>query len=631
MSSRPAQPWFFDPLLWLTMAIIGGMLMLLSLARYWGYNALMLDLGNMSQAIWSATHGQPLVFTQPTGAYSRLAGHVEFFYFLLAPLYLLWPNPQILLISQALLATAGAIPAYRLALRQLDSRFAARCSALIYLLYPVMQTAVLFDLHGDTLAMPLLLFALDALDRKDWRSYGLWLALALSCKVYVAAPVAGIGAYLWLWGSERRVGLITLFAAVGYGGVVFFGVREWFASPQLEHSAATAYVRHYYSDLHLITESLLPRLLHGMVVFGPLLLLLWRGWRWLLPALPLSAAVLLSTGPGPSYHYAAHHYALVVPFLVMAVLDGAARDQARGLLTGQTWRWRANLGLSTLLVLVMGSLMVDQPLNPRFWQAPPGNGLHHWAYGVMPRDAVTTRFLAQHVPPDVPVVASVNLATRLINRETVHIVRHPDSKYEDHFLKVLDHVDYVVINTLFDWRTNTTYEQKELGYMLQDASFGLVAARDGLVVFERAAPPATHLQQTVRLTTTNPLPAVTHALGPAQLRGVELLPLEGRRFRASFVWQLQGPPPEDDWVAISQLGERSDARIVHLPTYASLPISTWPSETLVWETFEFIVPDDLPAGSYPWHVAWYPTTDPATPFVDVAVATDLVVATLEVR
>ncbi len=37
--------------------------------------------------------------------------------------------------------------------------------------YPTALTSVLFDFHGDTLAMPLLLFALDALDQRAWGRY----------------------------------------------------------------------------------------------------------------------------------------------------------------------------------------------------------------------------------------------------------------------------------------------------------------------------------------------------------------------------------------------------------------------------------------------------------------------------
>ncbi|PDV98647.1 DUF2079 domain-containing protein, partial [Candidatus Viridilinea mediisalina] len=550
MQPPPTHHPIRDPLLWLAMLVVGAMLTLLSLARYWGYNSGMLDLGNMSQAILSVLRGEPLVWTGPYGNGSRLAGHVEIFYLAFVPLVAIWPNPQVLLIGQALLATVGAIPAYRIALRQLDSRMAARCIALIYLFYPVMQTAVLFDFHGDTLAMPLLLFALDAADRKAWRSYGLWLALALSCKVYVAAPVAGIGAYLWLWGGDRRVGFWTMVAAVVYGGVVFFGVREFFADSQVVGAAATSYVNHYYGDLGAIAATLPDRFYHALLVFGPMLLLGWRGWRWLLPAAPLTLAVLVSTGPGAVYQYNYHHYALVVPFVVLAVVDGALRARAQVGQGAQAWRWQVDLGATTVLVVLASALLVQQPLNPRFWSREANGGLHHWIYGRIERDVVKDRVLAEHVPEHAPLAASIFLAPHLANRDTLYVVRYPQDLDGSLLPTILPHVDYVLADALFDWRAPTTHEQVQIRMALDAPDFGLVVARDGLLLFERDAPTEAVLPQTVTLVSMSDLPDLELALGPALLRGVEVLPIEGRRFQARFVWQLNGPPPAHDWVAI---------------------------------------------------------------------------------
>lgn len=621
MPSSPLKPWFVDLFLWVAMVVVGTTLTLLSLARYWGYNAGMLDLGNMAQAIWSVTQGQPLVFTQPTGAYSRLTGHVEFFYLLFVPFVAIWPNPQPLLTGQALLAAAGAIPAYRLAMRQLDSRLAARCIALIYLLYPVMQTAVLFDFHGDTLAMPLLLFALDAADRKAWRSYSIWLALALSCKVYVAAPVAGIGAYLWLWGGERRVGTWTMVAAVVYGAVVFFGVRELFAAPAAEQSAAVSYVSHYYGNMHEIWRTLPERLGNALVVFGPALFLAWRGWRWLLPAAPLTLAVLLSTGPGGVYHYGYHHYALVVPFIVRALIEAAARlrQAAAQASAGRVVRrWQPDLIFTSIIVLLCMALLVDQPLNPLFWLAPPGYGRDHAVYGSIERDGVKDRFLAEHVPPKVPIAASMFLAPRLVARETLYVTRYSDDPGGERLPRLLPQVDYVLADGLFDWRQvidgavvgGAAYEQAELGILLRDPAFGLVAARDGLLLFQRDAPPATRLAQQVELVDGAEGAEAIAQLGPLALVAAEVRHLEGRRYRASFTWRLEGAAPARNWFAVSQLGSRSDARMLHLPTFALQPVSTWQRGQVVREQFELNLPDDIPAGTHPWYVAWY---DPAHP------------------
>jgi uncharacterized membrane protein len=319
--------------------LVGVMLTWLSIARYAGYNAGMRDLGNMAQSIWTATQGLPLLHTAAwMGPRSRLNVHVEFIYYAFVPFYKLWSDPRLLLTIQAALFVAGAIPVYRIAMRRTQSVFVARCLATIYLFYPTAQTSVLFDFHGDTLAMPLLLFALDALDARQWLRYGLWTALALSCKFYVALPVAGIGAVLFLWGQtagtsakqqERRVGLLTSLLAICYGAVAFLVIRPLFATPGLAGMDKTSgwYLTHYFGELTEIWATLGDRVLSALVVFGPVFLIMGRGWRWLLPGLPVAFAMLLTTGPGGAYDFRYHHYALVVPFILMACIDGVTRQQ----------------------------------------------------------------------------------------------------------------------------------------------------------------------------------------------------------------------------------------------------------------------------------------------------------------
>jgi uncharacterized membrane protein len=298
----------------------------LGLTRYHGHNTLSADLAAMSQAIWSATQGQPLVFTVEGVALSRLARHVEIFYFLLAPLYWLRPSPTTLIIAQACLYAAGAVPAFRMAWRHWQHPWLALVAPVIYLFYPVAQTAVLFEFHGDTLAMPLLLFALEALDRRAWPAYTFWLVLASSCKFYVAVAVAGLGFLLYLQG-ERRVGSYTLLAAVVWGSLAFFGIRALFAPAEAALVKATpaSYLVYYFGQVEEIVSSLLPRLVIALLVFLPASVTLTRrSLGWLLPATLIAAPVLLSSGPGPSYDYRFHHYALAVPFLVTAVIHGGA-------------------------------------------------------------------------------------------------------------------------------------------------------------------------------------------------------------------------------------------------------------------------------------------------------------------
>jgi uncharacterized membrane protein len=545
---------------------------------------------------------------------------VEVIYFAFAPLLLLWNNPQTLLVGQGLLAVLGAIPAYRIALRRLDSVLAARCAALIYLFYPVAQTALLFDFHGDTLAMPVLMFAMDAADRRAWRAFFIWAVLAALCKVYMVVPIAAIGAYLFLWGGERRIGLLTGALAGLYGAGVFFGVRELFA-PRLDTSVTEMYVNHYYGSLDELRHTWLPRLLNTLIIFGPVMIIAWRGWRWLLCGAPLALAVLLSTGPGGSYHYTYHHYATVVPFIVMATIDGAARLKARAEAMGakaKVRRWQPDLIFSTLIVILTTALLVNQPLGPRFWSNGYEGGLDTSAYGITPRDALKDAFLAQHAPaPDVPAAISTFLAPHIADREMLYMVRYNDDPGGQRLPTLLPKLDAVLSDALFDWRQvngsevygGQPYERAEIALLLNTPEFGLVAARDGLLDFERNAPETARLHTEAAIVAANDLPEQTAYFGPIRLLGAEVSPLGGRRYRASFAWTAT-EAVEQGLLPVSQLAGVSGSRMVHLPTYATLPTSAWQPGQVVRESFEVELPPDLAPGTYTWEVGWY---DPRHP------------------
>ncbi len=476
----------------------GTMLACLSIARYLGYNAGMLDLGNMSQAIWSATQGKPLIVTFPQGQMSRLSLHVELIYFLLAIPYAVWPDPRLLLIVQAVLFTLGALPVYRLTMRSIGSPLAARGLAVIYLFYPTAQTSVLFDFHGDTLAMPLLLFALDAWHARAWRSYTLFLILALACKWYVAIAVAGIGLHILLTHKRSRLltnpGFLTLMGAIIYGAVAFLIIRPAFATDiHAPTQSAHSYITFYFGQFSTVWQTVGDRLLSTIVVFGPVLLLARSGWSWLLIAFTIATPVLLSSGPGGGYDFRYHHYATVVPFIIMATIDGL-HHQSTGT---RKYLWRNDLIITVFSVFFFNILLVDTPLNPLFWMNIPAQGLDSSAYGITYRDEMKNQFLAQHVPDNVPLATTITIAPHLANRHVLYLTRYPDDPGAQRLPTILPHVDYVLTDALFDYYVplgngsyggGISYEQEVIALMRQNPNFTLIAEQDGLLLFKRQTP-----------------------------------------------------------------------------------------------------------------------------------------------
>ena len=140
-----------------------GIFSLLSVLRYRTFSTGRFDLGNMVQAVWSTTQGRFLDTTDVSGVqFNRLGAHVDPVLALFAPLWRVWSSPEMLLVAQALIVSTGALPAFWLGRRWLGDDRLAVAGAAVYLLYPALQSATLFDFHPVTLAAPLLMFCIWA-------------------------------------------------------------------------------------------------------------------------------------------------------------------------------------------------------------------------------------------------------------------------------------------------------------------------------------------------------------------------------------------------------------------------------------------------------------------------------------
>ncbi len=622
------------------MLLFGVMMAALSIARYRGYNTAMEDLGNMAQAIWSGTQGKPLLFTYFCHPVSRLGLHAELIYLLIVPLYALFPSPATLLILQAALFAAGAWPLYHLAQRRLESEAAALAVVLIYLLYPLAENAVLFDFHADTLAMPLFFFALDALDRERERAYFLWIALALVSKVYVAYAVALLGGLLFLRG-KRRVGALTAAGAVIWGALAFFLIRPWFAARYgLPVQSYDNYAAYYFGQtLALLGETWAERLLMGLLILLPLLPAL-RVAPWEVLAVAASIApVLLSSGPGPRYSYKYHHFALSVPFVVIAVLVAAERLRRQRSHVGAMPAW--SLFLMTMLVMTAGLNveLSDTPLSPSFWKAEPGHGMDAWKYGRTERDAVKDAFVAQ-IPDGAALFATNFLAPHAANRETLCTMLPPAPPPPDDYEARLMSVDYALFDALFDYNVSqpvtglVTIPNTYLARYLSRPEWSVVAADDGLVLLRREAPAAERLPQTITHTMA-PAPAAPMAeFGEGlSLVGAEVVPLDGRRFEWRVTWDSRHDGDRfPRLLAVSRLAGPAEMRVLHLPMTDLYPTTAWQAGEQITERFEVILPDRLPSGSYEVWLGLYRMDDPFAYATDARsrIGDEVLIARIEV-
>jgi uncharacterized membrane protein len=379
------------------------------------------DVGNLVQAVWSTAHGDVLSVTGLTGRQiSRLGAHFDPIVVAFAPLWWIWPDASLLLVTQAAAVATGAVPVYLLGRRHLRSDWASAGFALAYLLHPATQWLVLDDFHPVALATPLLLWGFWFLDSDRLVAFAVVAALACLTKEQIGLVVAAMGLWYALRPGRRRAGTViacagTLVSVVAMlvvvphfapgGGSPFEGrygavggtpggiVRTALTDPGAVLGEVTS-----GRDLSYLAELLLPLL--GLPLLAPLAALTAA------PELVLN--LLSDTRTQTSIHF--HYTAGALPGLFAAAVLGAARIRSRF-----AWAARPEGRAVVVSTLLAGILLGPLPV----WQEVPfGSDLATREHVVGHHARVAARAVAL-IPPDAPVSATNTLGAHLSARRRV--------------------------------------------------------------------------------------------------------------------------------------------------------------------------------------------------------------------
>jgi uncharacterized membrane protein len=187
-----------------------------------------LDLGLEDNLVWNAVHWGPLFKSSPLGGPTVSHGgyHQTYFAYVLGIPYRFLPDPRTLLVIQASVAAAAAIPLYFLARRRLSGPESA-IIATLYLLYAPLQSANLYDFHYLLLAPLFLWMTLNLLEGRRYVWAAVAIAFTLSIREDVAALLAFVGAYLVLSGRNPKAGIV-----VGAVGGAYFVALKMFVMPR---------------------------------------------------------------------------------------------------------------------------------------------------------------------------------------------------------------------------------------------------------------------------------------------------------------------------------------------------------------------------------------------------------------
>ena len=197
-------------------AAAAGVLLWLEMRRYDHFGAAAYDYGNFEQAVWLIAHGHR-AFVTVRGMF-KLADHFSPILYPVGGVRYFLDSPYFLFALQSLSLAAGSIPLYRLAFRHTRQPGLACLLVASYLAHPSLWGMADFDYHPETLAVPALLAAVDAIYGGKWGWMAFWCGLAMLCKETLPPVVFMLG-LLAAWRGGRWRG-----AALAGGAAAWFAL-----------------------------------------------------------------------------------------------------------------------------------------------------------------------------------------------------------------------------------------------------------------------------------------------------------------------------------------------------------------------------------------------------------------------
>ena len=426
------------------------------------------DSAMYEEHLWNITHGKGFRSYLDQGLF--LGEHIQVIHLLLLPIYVLWPSHLLLELSEAVALALCAIPVFHIALRHSGSRRAATLLSVAVLIYvPLHFLEISIDLktfRPISFGVPLLLLAIDSLERKQYRRlFLLWIPLTLMAKEDFAAIFAPLG--LWVawnaWSGEKsrtdlKAGLgLTLFATLYLIFVIKFAI-PWF------RAGADVHYARYFGELgnspgdiarSLFTQPSavfnrlcsLRTLIYAAVLLVPLGGLPLLSPSRLLVGVPLFGVLSLmqlseESGSAATdvlipYH---HFHAPLIPILFWAAAAGLGRLEHRS-------RWTAPRGASVAFFsgLVTAIFFSLSPLGVAFWDP---HSVHNWKslYVVDERAQQIDKVLAQ-IPEGARVASTDFVHPRLTHYERSYDYSQYVRKVSGYELRVPEDTDYIVIDT----------------------------------------------------------------------------------------------------------------------------------------------------------------------------------------
>ncbi len=306
------------------------------------------DLTAYAQGLWNTLHGDFMASTFNYSVHNFWDGHfreitpqnsnifgIHFNPIILSfvPFYALYPNPETLLVLQALVLSLSSVVIFAVARSHLGSKLLAYVIQLSYLLNLTLISATLSEFHAYPLTVLFSSLLIWFSARKSNMAYYLSLTFLLLVQENAGIPAFFFGLYLLVFSNTRLRGLITMVAGIGYLLLSTKLIIPLF-SPTGAYLFETAYgsplggsylemVKNTitHPQLFLSTIASTPNISYiGKIIIPTLPLTLFAPWALLTSIFTLAPNLISSASILKSLSM--HYEAVITPYLYYALILG---------------------------------------------------------------------------------------------------------------------------------------------------------------------------------------------------------------------------------------------------------------------------------------------------------------------
>jgi uncharacterized membrane protein len=197
--------------------------------RYLTFMAPAFDFGIFTQMFeYMRTTGLPNTTVERDILLSHFAVHLSPVYYLILPIYMLFPSPITLQVMQALIVSAGIFPLYKLCRQKELQNIITLFILVTFAFYPALSGGCMYDIHENMFLTVFLLWLFYFLEKAEgnprcWLYVLIFSALTFTVKEDAPIYIAVIGLYVIFNKKKVKEGALLFITAV-----IYFAFAIWF-------------------------------------------------------------------------------------------------------------------------------------------------------------------------------------------------------------------------------------------------------------------------------------------------------------------------------------------------------------------------------------------------------------------